>query len=201
MEDRDPGGGTLPEDVTQATDLTVTAGERHPLAGLGTTLTRLPRYLVLARALVTDRRLSRWRKAALGAGMAYLASPIDLVPGLIPVVGQLDDLAAVLLALRFALRGLPGPAAEARLAEARLSRAILDEDLANVRRAAGWVARRAAAVSGTALDRGARVATRAGRLAGRAGAGAARAGLGAAQAATRAVQRAATSARDRRDTS
>jgi uncharacterized membrane protein YkvA (DUF1232 family) len=174
--------------------------EPHPLAGLGTTLTRLPRYLVLARGLVTDRRLSRWRKAALGAGIAYLASPIDLVPGLIPVVGQLDDLAAVLLALRFALRGLPGPAAEARLADAGLSRAMLDEDLASVRRAAGWVARRAAAVSGTALDRGARAAAGAGRLAGRAGAGAIRAGLGAARAAGRAAGRAASEARGRPDT-
>jgi uncharacterized membrane protein YkvA (DUF1232 family) len=175
--------------------------EPHPLAGLGTTLTRLPRYLALARGLVTDRRLSRWRKAALGAGIAYLASPIDLVPGLIPVVGQLDDLAAVLLALRFALRGLPGPAAEARLAEAGLSRAALDEDLGNVRRAAGWVARRAAAVSGSALDRGARVAAGAGRLAGRAGVSAARAALGAARTAGRAAGRAAVNARDRHDTS
>jgi uncharacterized membrane protein YkvA (DUF1232 family) len=172
----------------------------HPLTGLGKTLTRLPRYLVLARGLVGDRRLSRWRKAALGAGIAYLASPIDLVPGLIPVVGQLDDLAAVLLALRFALRGLPGAAAEARLAEAQLSRAILDEDLANVRRAAAWVARRAAAVSGAALDRAARLASGAGRLAGRAGLDTARAGLGAARAAGRAVERAASSARARRDT-
>jgi uncharacterized membrane protein YkvA (DUF1232 family) len=150
----------------------------HPLAGLRSTLARLPRYLGLARALVGDRRLSRWRKAALGAGIAYLASPIDLVPGILPVIGQLDDLAAVLLALRFALRGLPGPAADARLAEAGLSRAAIDEDLASVRRAAGWVARRtaklsasvarrAATVSGSAARRGASLAAGAGRLAGR----------------------------------
>jgi uncharacterized membrane protein YkvA (DUF1232 family) len=201
MEDRDHGGDTPPA------DLKAEAGEPHPLAGLGRTLTRLPRYLILARGLVGDRRLSRWRKAALGAGIAYLASPIDLVPGLIPVVGQLDDLAAVLLALRFALRGLSGPAAEARLAEVQLSRAILDEDLASVRRAAGWVARRAAAVSGSALNRSARLAAGAGRLAGRAGMGAARAGLGAARAglgaartAGRAPERAASDVRDRRNT-
>lgn len=122
----------------------------HPIAALGGTFKRLPRYLVLARGLVGDRRLSRWRKAALGAGIAYLASPIDLVPGLIPVVGQLDDLAAVLLALRFALRGLPGAAAEARLADAGLTRAMLDEDVSAVRGAAGWVASRAASATGVA---------------------------------------------------
>jgi uncharacterized membrane protein YkvA (DUF1232 family) len=140
-------------------------GPRHPLAGLGTTLTRIPKYLVLARALVGDNRISRWRKAALAAGLAYLASPIDLVPGIIPVVGQLDDLAAVLLALRFALRGLPGPAADAHLVKAGLSRAMLDEDLASVRRATGWVARRAASLSGSAIRGGARLAAGAGRIA------------------------------------
>lgn len=152
----------------------VAGPERHPLAGLAPTIGRLPKYLVLAKGLVGDRRLSRWRKAALGAGIAYLASPIDLVPGLIPVVGQLDDLAAVLLALRFALRGLPGPAAEQRLAAAGLSKADLDEDLANVKRAGGWVARRAATVSGSAAKTTARAAAGASRLALRAGSGAAR---------------------------
>lgn len=141
--------------------------ERHPLAGLGTTLTRVPRYLVLARSLIGDRRLSRWRKAALAAGIAYLASPIDLIPGILPVVGQIDDLAAVLLALRFALRGLSGATAEARLAEAGLSRAMLDEDLANVRRAAGWVARRAGSLTGSAVRTAASVTAKAGGLAAR----------------------------------
>jgi uncharacterized membrane protein YkvA (DUF1232 family) len=129
----------------------------HPLAGLASTLGRLPRYLVLARSLIGDRRLSRWRKAALGGGIAYLASPIDLVPGILPVIGQLDDLAAVLLALRFALKGLSGPAGEAQLTAAGLSPAAIDEDLANVRRAAGWVARRAAVLGAAAARRGATV--------------------------------------------
>ena len=52
-------------------------------------------------------RLSRSRQAALVAGAVYLVSPIDLVPGFIPVAGQLDDAVAVLLALRLALGGLP----------------------------------------------------------------------------------------------
>lgn len=157
----------------------------HPLAGLGSTLGRLPRYLVLARALVGDRRLSRWRKAALGGGLAYLASPIDLVPGILPVIGQLDDLAAVLLALRFALRGLSGPAGEAQLAAAGLSAAAIDEDLANVRRAARWVARRSAALGARAARRGAIVGVatvrRSASLAARGAWMAARVGRGAAR--------------------
>jgi uncharacterized membrane protein YkvA (DUF1232 family) len=162
----------------------------HPLAGLASTLGRLPRYLVLARALIGDRRLSRWRKAALGGGLAYLASPIDLVPGILPVIGQLDDLAAVLLALRFALRGLSGPAGEAQLAAAGLSAAAIDEDLANVRRAAGWVARRSAALGTAAARRGTGLAVAATRRAAIVAAGAARIAARGGRAAGRAVSRA-----------
>jgi uncharacterized membrane protein YkvA (DUF1232 family) len=116
-------------------------GDRHPVARLGETIGRLPRYLSLARALARDPALPRWRKAALGAGIVYLASPIDLVPGLIPVAGQLDDLAAVLISLRVALRGCPPDTAAAHLAAAGLADADIGRDLAIVRGAAGWVAR------------------------------------------------------------
>jgi len=118
--------------------------ERHPVAALGDTIGRLPRYLRLARALSRDPALPRWRKAALGAGLIYLASPIDLVPGVIPVAGQLDDLAAVLLGLRLALRGCSPEAAAAHLASAGLDDGDIGRDLAIVRGAAGWVAAGAA---------------------------------------------------------
>lgn len=117
------------------------AAELHPRARLGETLRRLPRYVRLIRALLGDRRLGRLRKAGLGAGLAYLASPIDLVPGIVPVLGQLDDLAAVLLAVRFALKGLPGPAADALLANVELSRELLARDLDNVRVGGIWAAK------------------------------------------------------------
>jgi uncharacterized membrane protein YkvA (DUF1232 family) len=37
--------------------------------------------------------------------LAYLASPIDLIPDFIPVFGQLDDALVIVLALRYLLRG------------------------------------------------------------------------------------------------
>ena len=49
-------------------------------------------------------RIPRRRKLALVALLGYLASPIDLVPDFIPVAGQLDDVLAVVLVLRFVLR-------------------------------------------------------------------------------------------------
>ena len=113
----------------------------HPVARLGATIARIPKYLVLARSLLADPGLSRARKIALVAGIAYLVSPIDLVPGIIPVAGQLDDLAAVLLATRIALAGLPPDKANAHLAEAGLSVVAIAGDIANVRAATAWTAR------------------------------------------------------------
>jgi uncharacterized membrane protein YkvA (DUF1232 family) len=65
----------------------------------------VPDCVVLFRRLIGDPRIPRRRKLALVALLGYLASPIDLVPDFIPVVGQLDDVLAVILVLRFVLRG------------------------------------------------------------------------------------------------
>ena len=78
----------------------MSAEDPFPTARFTDLIRRLPRYAKLAWALGRDDRLSRSRRAALIAGAAYLASPIDLVPGIIPVAGQLDDAAAILFALR-----------------------------------------------------------------------------------------------------
>jgi uncharacterized membrane protein YkvA (DUF1232 family) len=168
-------------------DLALTA-QPSPAARLGETLGRLPNYLRLTRALLGDRRLSRLRKAGLGAGLAYLASPIDLVPGIIPVFGQLDDLIAVLVAVRFALRGLPGPAADALLAKVDLSREVIARDIDNVRVTAAW----AASGTGRAAIRltkvGARVTARAATTGARLAGKATRAGAGAAGRALRTIR-------------
>lgn len=146
--------------------MTDDAATDKPTARTAETLRRLPAYLRLTRALLGDRRLGRLRKAGLGAGLAYLASPIDLVPGIVPVLGQLDDLAAILLAIRFALRGLPGPAADALLVQAGLSRQLLARDLDNVRVVGFWVARGAARTGARVVGAGARIAGTGARVAG-----------------------------------
>ncbi|MGE5689047.1 MAG: YkvA family protein [Pseudomonadota bacterium] len=65
----------------------------------------VPDAVVLFRRLLGDPRVPRRRKLVLLALVAYLASPIDLVPDFVPVAGYLDDAVLVALALRYVLRG------------------------------------------------------------------------------------------------
>ena len=110
-------------------------------------VTRIPRYVKLGWLLMSDPTVSHRGKAALGGGLAYAISPIDPVPGFIPVLGQLDDLAVLLLAVRMALKSAPAEVAEARLQEAGLSWATLERDLVTIRVTAIWVMRRGGALA------------------------------------------------------
>jgi len=68
----------------------------------------VPDCVVLFKRLVTDPRVLRRHKVLLALTLGYLLSPIDLVPDFIPVLGQMDDLIVVALALRRTLRGASG---------------------------------------------------------------------------------------------
>jgi uncharacterized membrane protein YkvA (DUF1232 family) len=69
----------------------------------------IPDCIVLFRRLLSDERVARRHRVVLWALIGYLALPIDLIPDVIPVAGQLDDAVLVALALRAVLRG-GGPA-------------------------------------------------------------------------------------------
>jgi uncharacterized membrane protein YkvA (DUF1232 family) len=47
------------------------------------------------RCIALDSRTPRVSKFLILAALAYLVSPIDLIPDFIPVLGQLDDLVIV----------------------------------------------------------------------------------------------------------
>jgi uncharacterized membrane protein YkvA (DUF1232 family) len=64
----------------------------------------LPDLLRLLSRLVADRSLPRGVRIGLGLLLAYLASPIDLVPDFIPVVGYADDAIIVAAVLRWVAR-------------------------------------------------------------------------------------------------
>ena len=54
-------------------------------------------------AISRDERVPRRAKAVAGAAAAYVASPLDVVPSGIPVIGWLDDVVVVTAALRYLL--------------------------------------------------------------------------------------------------
>lgn len=67
------------------------------MAWVKETLLALPRVVLLMTKLAADERVPLRTKLALGGLAVYLASPWDIIPDFIPVLGQLDDGVAILL--------------------------------------------------------------------------------------------------------
>ena len=67
----------------------------------------LPDCLTAVRRLRTDPRVPRRARVAVLLAGLWLASPIDLIPEFLPVIGPLDDIVVVALALRYAGRQVP----------------------------------------------------------------------------------------------
>jgi uncharacterized membrane protein YkvA (DUF1232 family) len=67
----------------------------------------IPDCLTTVRRLRRDPRVPRRAKAAIVLAGLWLASPIDLIPEFLPVIGPLDDIVVVALALRYAGRQVP----------------------------------------------------------------------------------------------
>jgi uncharacterized membrane protein YkvA (DUF1232 family) len=142
------------------------AGSGEPAEGhdpfprdrLGAMLRRTPSYAKLAWRLGKDPMLSKARRLAVVAAAGYLVSPIDLVPGFVPVLGQLDDLAFALAALRLALDGLHPDRRRMHLEAVGLQDQNLADDIRTVGATAAWIARRSLRLTGRLLRDGARVA-------------------------------------------
>ena len=64
----------------------------------------MPDLVRLLRRLTADRTLPTGLRVRLGLMLAYLASPFDLIPDFVPVVGYADDALVVAVALRSVLR-------------------------------------------------------------------------------------------------
>jgi uncharacterized membrane protein YkvA (DUF1232 family) len=67
----------------------------------------LPDCVTTARRLRADPRVPRRAKIAVGLAALWVLSPIDLIPEFLPVIGPLDDVVVVALALRYAARSVP----------------------------------------------------------------------------------------------
>jgi uncharacterized membrane protein YkvA (DUF1232 family) len=77
---------------------------------------RLKRELFALHLAAGDPRTPWYAKAFVACVVAYALSPIDLIPDPIPILGYLDDLLLLPLALYLALKMIPAPVmAECRL--------------------------------------------------------------------------------------
>ena len=71
--------------------------------------------LEVYRLVLADRRTPRVARWLLALAIAYLASPVDLIPDFVPVLGYLDDVLVVPGLVYLALRMIPAEVvAEAR---------------------------------------------------------------------------------------
>lgn len=66
-----------------------------------------PRFVKLISRLLRDRRVPARQKAVLVLMVAYLASPIDVIPDFIPGIGHVDDLVLAAFALDQILNRVP----------------------------------------------------------------------------------------------
>jgi uncharacterized membrane protein YkvA (DUF1232 family) len=112
-------------------------------AGLGRALSllaflpvasRIPDYARLVTALVMDERMPRERKVLLGVAAGYLALGRDIIPDDIPIIGGLDDLIVVILAVDLFLDGVPQELLDEKLLELDIDRLAFDRDVAQIRR-------------------------------------------------------------------
>jgi uncharacterized membrane protein YkvA (DUF1232 family) len=67
----------------------------------------LPACATTIRRLRLNDAVPGRAKAALGFALLWVLSPIDLIPEFLPIIGPLDDVVVVALALRYAARRVP----------------------------------------------------------------------------------------------
>jgi uncharacterized membrane protein YkvA (DUF1232 family) len=90
--------------------------------------TVLPACATTVRRLRKDARVPRRAKVAVLIAGLWVISPIDLIPEFLPVIGPLDDVIVVALALRYAARRVPREVIfEAWPAEPRILERLLPE--------------------------------------------------------------------------
>ena len=86
----------------------------------------LPACATTARRLRRDPRVPVRAKVAVAVAGLWVISPIDLIPEFLPVIGPLDDVVVVAIALRYAARRVPREViVEAWPAEPRLLERLL----------------------------------------------------------------------------
>ena len=99
-----------------------------PVAG------RVPMYARLIWALAVDPRVPASRKAILVGAAGYVAIGRDFIPDDIPILGGIDDLAVVVLAVELFLDGIPEEILQEKISELEIDPEAFRRDMDQVRR-------------------------------------------------------------------
>ncbi len=94
---------------------------------------KLPTYARMVWGIMRDPRTPLGLKGLLAAALAYVVLPVDLIPDVIPILGQADDLTVLLLVLDLFVQNAPAEVRAEHAARARSGNADLDRDLQRLR--------------------------------------------------------------------
>ena len=129
-DSRSSGTGLEADTLPGVSETNMASVDWQPVLEL---IKRLPSYARLIATMAKDKRVPKSAKSFLVVAAAYLVSPIGLIPGLIPVAGQLDDLYIVLTGLQLAIRLTPHAVVDEHLAKVGLASDSVSNDLAALR--------------------------------------------------------------------
>jgi uncharacterized membrane protein YkvA (DUF1232 family) len=123
---------------------------------------RVPTYTRLIWSLAADPRVPAARKAVLAGAAGYVLFGRDLIPDDIPILGGLDDLAVVVLAVEVFFDGIPDEVLDEKLEELAIDRGAFRRDMDQVRRLTPAPVRRIIRRLPDAIDSAGRMIARSG---------------------------------------
>jgi uncharacterized membrane protein YkvA (DUF1232 family) len=136
-------------------------GRALSLAAFLPVASRAPMYARLVWALAGDARVPLRRKVVLAGAAGYFLLGRDLIPDTIPILGGIDDLIVVVLAIEVFLEGIPEELLAEKLDELGIESTAFERDIGRIRRltprpirrliraAPGFIDRAAGAVQGS----------------------------------------------------
>lgn len=116
---------------------------------------RMPSYIKLIYMLYRDKDVPGKSKVALSAALGYNISPVDLIPGFIPAVGQIDNVYFTLKLLRRSLKACPEDVAKKHLENSNITMESLNKDIEASGRLMREVGKTALKTSGMILKKSA----------------------------------------------
>jgi uncharacterized membrane protein YkvA (DUF1232 family) len=94
----------VPKSAGEKTRRRVRQTEGAPRTGAKRTVmgyvAELPKFLRLLWGLITDARVAALDKLLVAGAIAYIVTPVDLIPDFIPFLGEVDDVYLLVVALR-----------------------------------------------------------------------------------------------------